>query len=554
METVKNFDVIVLGSSISSTSMASVLAAQGATVLILEEGSHPRFAIGESMLPQTSMWMWIVGERFGVPELKTLAHAPSIHRDVSPACGVKRAIGFVYHHKDQPHDPMNSHQLVPPETPLFAESHLFREEVDHYMVRVAQKYGVQYRDRCRVRSLELADTGVELGTEDGTRYRARFLIDGTGSRSVVASKLDLREDPARQRTRSRAIFNHFEGVRAFDEVLNVPGSTARRWHEGTLHHVFDGGWIWVIPFDNHASAKNPLCSVGLMLREERFPSSGRDPEEEFFSIVQQFPTIAEHFKSAKPIRKWVSSERIQYSSSRSTGARFALLSNAYGFIDPLYSTGLVSTFESIYALASRLLEALRTDDFRAESFAYVEQLQKHQIDDSDALIFNAYRSMSSFETWNAWTQLLLATVLFGDTYVFGHCLRYLASGDLSAFDPLEEEPAPKAQAPFAEDMRRLLQFYDDRLTQAEAGDISWADAGTRMLAELRAAAWLPKEVYAWGAPDARHGDINAVFKNWLQWGMAESPEAFRRRLFNFDPSVLARVASAPAGPEDAQAV
>lgn len=550
MGNVEHFDVIVLGSNISSTTMASVLAAQGVKVLMLEEDSHPRFAIGESMLPQTSMWMWIVGERFGVPELQKLAHAASIRREVSPACGVKRMIGFAYHHKDRPHDPMDSHQLVPPETPLFAESHLFRADVDHYMLRVAQKHGVQYRDHCRVRSLEITDTGVHVTAEDGANYQARFLIDGTGARSVLASKLGLREEPARQRTRSRTIFNHFEGVTAFDEVVNRPGSTARRWHEGTLHHVFDGGWMWVIPFDNHASSKNPLCSVGLMLREDRFPSTGRDPEEEFSSIIQQFPTIAEHFKSAKPVRKWVSSGRIQYSSSRSTGARFALLSNAYGFIDPLYSTGLLSTFESIYSLSLRLLEALRTDDFREESFAYVEQLQRHQIDDYDALIFNAYRSMSSFDTWNAWTQLWLATVLFGDTYVFGYCLRYLASGDLSAFDPLEEKPAPKSQAPFAEDMRRLLQFYDDTLTQAEAGSISWADAGAKMLAELRAAEWLPKHVYPWGAPDARHGDINATFQSWLKWGMVDSPESFQKRLFNFDPSVLARVESPEMAAEE----
>lgn len=538
----RSFDVIVLGSSISSTSVSCVLAAQGFRVLILDESAHPRFAIGESMLPQTSMWMWIVGERFGVPELKNLAHARSIQREVSTACGVKRAIGFVYHREGRAHDPDEGHQLVPPETPLFAESHLFREEVDHYLLRVAQRYGVAYREHSPVESLEIGDAGVSVETSQGERFEARFLIDGTGARSKLATSLGIREQPARQRTASRSIFNHFKGVGPFDAVTQSDGRMARQWHEGTLHHVFDGGWMWVIPFDNHAEAQNRLCSVGLMLREDRFPKTDMGPAEEFAAIVSRFPSVERHFAAAEPIRSWVSSGRIQYSSARSTGARYAMLSNAYAFIDPLYSTGLLSTFEGVHALAVRLIPALREDSFSEERFEYIETLQQHQIDDFDQLIFCAYRAMSHFDTWNAWTQYWLATVVFGDTYVFGHCLRYLATGDMGEFDALEERPGPKADAPFAKDMQQILDRYDALLSRAESGEISWPTAGSEMLAELRAASWLPKDIYRWGEPDARHVDFNPVFKSWLEWGMSASPTPFRERMFRFDPGVLDRVA------------
>jgi len=535
------FDVIVLGSSISSTSMASVLCAQGFRVLILDESAHPRFAIGESMLPQTSMWMWIVGERFGVPELKNLAHAHSVQREVSKSCGVKRAIGFVYHRNGQEHIADEGHQLVPPETPLFAESHLFREEVDHYLLRVAQAHGAEYREHSPAESVELSDDGVSVVTKSGERFEGRFLVDGTGGRSVLAKSLGLRDEPARQRTRSRSIFNHFKGVGAFDDVTHGSGKMGRRWHEGTLHHVFDGGWMWVIPFDNHSDAKNRLCSVGLMLREDRFPKTGMDPAEEFQSIVSQFPSVAAHFASAEPIRNWVSSGRIQYSSSRAAGARYALLSNTYAFIDPLYSTGLLSTFEGVHALTVRLIDALREDSFSEERFAYFDRLSKHQIDEFDKLVFNAYRAMSSFETWNAWTQYWLATVVYGDTYVFGHCLRYLANGNLKEFDALEESPGPKAEAPFAAGMCGILDEFDSILGRAEAGELEWAEAGEAMLATMRSADWLPKQIYNWGDPASRHVDFNPVFENWLKWGMTESPTSFQRDMFNFDPSVLARI-------------
>ncbi|MGK7876737.1 MAG: NAD(P)-binding protein [Xenococcaceae cyanobacterium] len=97
MQANKQFDTIILGSGISGTALASILANHGFSVLLLEKGTHPRFAIGEAMLPESSMWMWIVGERFGVPELKNLSNVKTVRQHVSSSCGVKRLLGFLYH-------------------------------------------------------------------------------------------------------------------------------------------------------------------------------------------------------------------------------------------------------------------------------------------------------------------------------------------------------------------------------------------------------------------------------------------------------------------------
>lgn len=91
------FDTIILGSGLAGASMAAILAKQGFQVLILDKGRHPRFAVGEAMLPQSAMWMWIVAQRFGIPEIGHLCTPEGLASCVSRHHGQKRVIGFAYH-------------------------------------------------------------------------------------------------------------------------------------------------------------------------------------------------------------------------------------------------------------------------------------------------------------------------------------------------------------------------------------------------------------------------------------------------------------------------
>lgn len=541
MQPDKYFDTIILGSGISGTALASILAKNGFKVLLLEKGTHPRFAIGESMLPQTSMWMWIVGEYFGVPEIKNLANVESINQHISSSCGVKRHIGFVYHHQGQEQNPNQGHKLIPPENPFFSESHLFREDIDLYMLNTAISYGVVYRDLTKVEDIDFHQDGVQIQTDQNETYYGRFLVDSSGFGSLIAKKFELREKTTHLKTNSRAIFTHLNGIRPYDECLKNSDSLEhrRKWHEGTLHHVFNGGWMWIIPFKNHSMADNPVCSVGLMLDPQKFPKTDLTPEQEFAQIAARFPSVAKHLEGSKPVRKWASTDRLQYSSTSSVGNRYAILSSSYGFIDPLYSAGLLNSFQTIHALASRLIGALKEDDFAVERFDYVNKLQAIQLDSTDQIIYNAYRSMSNFELWNAWTQLWLATVVFGDTYIFGHCLKYMNSGDVSELEKLEENPCPGANAPFAKDMMSLINSYEKILDHFEAGTLTAKEASDLMLTTLKNADWLPKSIYGWGNAHARHLDFNNVFHDWITWGKSKAPLAIQQKVFDFKLPQLA---------------
>ena len=110
----QTYDVAILGSGLGGSALAAILARQGHSVLLLEKGAHPRFAVGEAMLPQSSMLLWILGERFGVPEIQHLSNSLSIRQHVSSACGIKRTIGFLYHEEGKRQNPAKSHLLVPP--------------------------------------------------------------------------------------------------------------------------------------------------------------------------------------------------------------------------------------------------------------------------------------------------------------------------------------------------------------------------------------------------------------------------------------------------------
>ena len=547
MQPDKHFDTIILGSGLVGTTLASILAKHGFKVLLLEKGTHPRFAIGESMLPQTSMWMWIIGEHFDIPELKNLSNTKAVREHVSSTCGVKRVIGFVYHNEGEEQDSNHGHKLIPPRNPFFSESHLFRQDVDSYMLNTAINYGVVYKDLTKVENVDVQEDSVKVRVKDGEEYSARFLVDGSGFRSLLVKKLKLREEPTSLRTRSRTIFTHVKGLRPYDDCISSDSLSSNcKWHEGTLHHVFDGGWMWIIPFDNHQAAENSLSSIGLMLDTEKFPKpEGVSPEEEFYEIVNRFPSIAKHLQGAEPVRNWMSNagvdNRLQYSATEAVGARYALLSNSHGFIDPLYSKGLLNSFEAVHALAGRLMKALKDDDFSPERFEYINKLQAQQLKDTDQIVYNAYRSMADFDLWNAWTQLWLATVVFGDTYIFRTCLKYMHSGDVSLLENLDEDPCPGARAPFAEDMRSIVNNYEAILDRFEAGELTAQEAANKMLANLENANWIPKSIYAWGSPDARHLDFNLILEDWFTWGKSNSPSAFREGLFDFPAPELASV-------------
>ncbi|MCA9636563.1 MAG: tryptophan 7-halogenase, partial [Myxococcales bacterium] len=203
------YDVCILGSGLGGTILGAILARQGARVLILDRSAHPRFAIGESTIPSTTGCLKILARRFDVPELDNLSSFAKIQA-VAPTCGIKRSFSFFYNRPGEAQDPTEwmEYRTFPP--PLGPDIHMYRQDVDAYMAKVAVSYGVHLEERVEVTDVEIDDE-VRIRLGDGRLHRARFIVDGSGYRSELADRFGLRDPTPRMSTRSRVIFTHMQG-------------------------------------------------------------------------------------------------------------------------------------------------------------------------------------------------------------------------------------------------------------------------------------------------------------------------------------------------------
>jgi len=309
-----DFDVAILGSGISGSSLAAILARHGLRVVILEAGEHPRFSIGESMILETSETLRAMAEFYDVPELRFYS-SEAFLPEIGMSHGVKRHFSYLHHAEARVHDPRHCLQAVIPREPYGHELHLYRQDSDYQFATIAVQYGATLRQRTRVEKIEISENGVEIVTRAGAIIRVDYVVDAGRFGSVLAKQFSLRHQQLE--THSRGLYTHMVGVPCFNDV----GPSRRDYGipfplcQGTLHHVFEGGWLWLIPFDNHPRSTNPRCSVGLMLDPRIHPENpNRSPEEEFFAFVARFPSIAAQFRGARAVLPWSRSKRIQASS------------------------------------------------------------------------------------------------------------------------------------------------------------------------------------------------------------------------------------------------
>ncbi|MFI0943636.1 NAD(P)/FAD-dependent oxidoreductase [Streptomyces sp. NPDC021020] len=523
-------DVFVLGSGLAGSTIATVLAAQGAKVVLVDAAQHPRMAIGESQTPQLAEWLHILAERYGVPELASLAKVGVTNKVVGPTHGVKVHFGFVRHEAGKEPNPAESTQFAIPRL-LAQNSHMFRQDTDSWMFHVAVKYGVQVRQMWRAADMDFDDDGVTISGTNGDVYRARYLVDASGFRSLLAEKFDLREKPARFKHHSRSLFNHFIGIKPFDDVVDFPAEHRPpiKWHKGTMHHMIDRGWLWIIPFNNYRKSKNPLVSVGLQLDERVYPKpKDLTPQQEFDAFLNKYPAIKRQFDGARPVREWVSTDRLQYSSRKSVGPRWCLMSHAAGFIDPLFSRGLSNTMEVVDALASRVLAALKDNDFSEERFSYVEQLEAGLLDFNDELVNSAVISFSHFRLWNAVFRVWGCFITPGVMRLTGARLRYVVDNDDSHFTSLEKTENPGLWWPESKTFQRILEVTAETCEKFEVGELTGDQAADIILKVVQDSPEV-NPTFGWKDPATRFvAPSTWDLAKFVRWGLMSAGPDMRK--------------------------
>lgn len=394
-------DIIIVGAGLAGTSLALVLERNGLNVALIDKSTHPRFALGESLLKPTVLWLKALSKRFNAPELGDLADFQRITEKVGPTSGVKKCFGFIRHEEGQLrakdrwwlNSPVDYDNEV-------CESHLFRQDIDAYLFHACAAECQITVTGSDIRDLNIDDSKVTLSV-NSTEISGEFIVDCTGHGSILANKYGSRDEKCTFKTDSESIFTHFVDVAAF-ETCSSEKEPALPWSHGTLHHLIDEGWIWVIPFDNHSDAVNNIVSVGVTFTADHKPSKELKPEALWDLLLKKYPLLKSQFGAAKPVRPWIRTNKLQYSSSTAIGERYCLVGAAYGNIDALFSRGMLNTFQSVYLLAELLIESKYSSNYSQEHFSPINTLLRDLLLVNDLLTYGcetAFRSSPLTDWW-----------------------------------------------------------------------------------------------------------------------------------------------------------
>lgn len=337
-------DVAVIGGGPAGSTAAALLARRGYSVIALEKAHHPRFHIGESLLPMNLP----IFERLGVVEkVRALGvFKPGADFEADNERGYKsfefaRALG-----KSPPH----AYQV-------------WREDFDQMLFEHARACGASAREGHEV--LEVAQhaprvTRLQVRTDEGRSYRieARYVIDASGRDALLAAKKKLRrKNPEHQ---SAAIFGHFRGAEA------RPGADA-----GNISiYSFEHGWIWMIPLPAG------VMSVGAVCRPDYLKQRKGRTLEFLLATLRRNAALWRRLERAELIGNEVRvTGNYSYDSTRMGGPGWVLVGDAFAFLDPVFSSGVYLAMSGAEHAAQLVDAALREP---ATEVALLRQLEKRQ--------------------------------------------------------------------------------------------------------------------------------------------------------------------------------
>jgi flavin-dependent dehydrogenase len=318
--------VLVIGGGPAGSSIATLLARQGRQVVLLEKDHHPRFHIGESLLPG--------------------------NRELFEALGVKEEV-------DRIGMPKFGIEFVPPDSDArsyveFSEGwdpskgeawQVRRSELDELLFRNAAKQGALTLEGATVRAVDFDAEGanVQARLDDGSQrsWRARFVVDASGRQTVLANKFKSKQKNPEHN--STALFGHFTGAR------RLPG---RR--EGNISICwFEHGWFWFIPLADGTTSVGAVCwAYYLKARDKPL-------KDYFFDTIAMCPELHDRLQGATLVDDKVhATGNFAYASTHATGERYVLLGDAFTFIDPMFSSGVYLAMRSAFNGAELVATAL----------------------------------------------------------------------------------------------------------------------------------------------------------------------------------------------------
>jgi flavin-dependent dehydrogenase len=338
-------DALVIGGGPAGAAAGAQLARLGRRVLVFDRITHPRFHIGESLLPFT---MHALGRIGFAPTLEAAGFTP------------KQGATFVLADGRREHTFFFGDGMVP----VPGTFQVLRSRFDHLLLEHAEQSGAEIRQGHHVVDVETSarEPIASVRPTDGPPYRVRgrFVVDATGRDALLAHRQSLvRPDPA---LRKVALFAHYTGATR----------DAGRASGNTVSVVIRDGWIWFIPM------ANDVASIGVVVDGTAFKAAGLSGDAYFEHVLRRVPAIATRLSSATRVSPVRATSDFSYTTSAMTGPNWLLAGDAGFFLDPIFSSGVHLAITSGIAAAEAIDECLAGRRAAAALARYERKIKRAQ--------------------------------------------------------------------------------------------------------------------------------------------------------------------------------
>lgn len=336
-------DVVVIGGGPAGSTASTLIAKNGHKVTVFERDRFPRYHIGESLIPET---YHVLGRLDMLPKLRGSHFVKKYSvQFVNQHGKLSEPFYFVEH---KPHESSQTWQIL-------------RSEFDILMLDNAREHGVEVHEGTKVTEV-LFDAGRAVGVrvrgEDGVdrEIRAKVVIDASGQSSVLMDRFGLREwDPVLKKA---ALWTYWSG--AFRDTGRNEGATI------VAQTKDKAGWFWYIPQHNDITSVGVVAGVDYLFKDRETKASRKDVqafwEEVYFQEVDRCPGVKSRIEGATRCDEFHVQKEYSYRSREAAGDGWVLCGDAYGFLDPLYSSGVLLALKSGSLVAEAVSDALKEGD------------------------------------------------------------------------------------------------------------------------------------------------------------------------------------------------